>query len=141
MASIKKLVEMVKKTTSRNFQDTLLNFIIDVTEGEDNPLEFFGCLLECKLRESILKTFRHELNETVYCSTDYQAGVQSLEFYLPGFIFEKVNFLDLKDEYMKDLKPFLNFTRGKRKYLFHFNMIFEPVKNCLVISIKTKRTK
>lgn len=153
MAAIKKLVEMVKETThsyyqeevretnAKFFQDTLLNFIIDITTQDDSPLEYLGCLLECKLRESVLKSFKLVLNETVYASTNYQLGIQSLEFYLPGNRLAELNTGDLKTEYLKDLKPFLSFEQGKREYSFDFSIDFSAVKSCMVISIETKRIK
>ena len=139
LAAIRKLIDMARQSKSEHARDYCLKLANETaTDGYfTDPLEWFGCLLECNLRRIVEERTGKVIEDQVIAETDLMAGVQSLQFYIGEGILPLLHTKNMEKVFTSSLEDCFSYRDADKGYYFAFRIAKIPSEGS--IKIKTER--
>lgn len=140
LAAIRKLIDMARQSNVEPVRDSYLKFAKEIALDDyfTDPLEWFGYLLECNLREFVQSRTGKLIENQVAIETDLDASIQCLQFFVGGYLLPLLNTENMKKVFTSSLKDHFSYREGEKSYYFTFRITKIPSEGNIKIKIARK---
>lgn len=137
LAAIRKLIDMARQNKIEAVSDYCLKLAGEITieDSFNDPLEWFGYLLECNLRSLVRERTGKLIESQVIAETDLLQGIQSLQYYVGDDILHLLHVENMEKVFTSNLEAYFSYCNEGKRYHFRFKISKIPSESSIKIKI------